>query len=354
MFPEWNDRTAISITWMQLTTVQDGRPVSLMPTFRFDQIPASLPASLAYDLDDYDPTATNDNLAFRIYQPDPAAKSIVLRRVQVAFAPATTTLFNIAFPCFRSHDGHELDLYMHLEAFRQEAGATLPARPQWDQGRILLRTRIDTEATPAAAKPGATTVWPVRLDALDLRFVYPREADKKAAAGTPDEHVLGALEVTVSYQGAKARPQENSLRPSPLDRVPRVDLKSWLPMLEMLPGGQDPLPGEEFVPFATGGNPSALVRLPDPLGGNPQWVEAGFLRARPLVVPIAPPHRTTTPSNNTPTVPLWLKAEEQTENTKSQTLRLFVRRRRGTGGGEPFELSFSMSRAGVSGRRRRT
>lgn len=312
----WNERVAYPYL-DALTAVQDGRPISMVPAFDVPGGRDPSDAVLEYDLEDHDP-AGKGSRRFSIFAlvPGPTGGQVVIKSAVVrASGPTASGQFEwpqrIAFPGFRGHSGQALDLEMLVEPVHHFNEVP---EPSWDRGRVVLAAWMQKRSAangngPRADEPST----PVRFDALDLRlleFLRGGDDDEPRGGGLAaiERRARGKLVVSIRAEPAKARPMTTDIRPR---TIRRFSLSARLPMLEILPGSQDPLAGSEFVPFRTGeGN------LTD---------DKRFARQPPVTVPIlgppASPSRIATGRS-----PLWLDVTEETQDERSQTLRLSIQR----------------------------
>lgn len=156
----------------------------------------------------------------------------------------------LTLPQFQTAQGQDI----HMNGVLTFGGFREDGMPNWEEiGSSQFFFRFLLMANPVDQDP-----WVARLGALDLHFPMLDEHDQ----------VLGALEVRTQI-----------VNESPRVIGPRFSSQCWLGLSRIAAGGQDDMPGDDFLPPLKGEELLRELDLSEQLLGS-------FQRARPVVFPL--------------------------------------------------------------------
>lgn len=201
-------------------------------------------------------------------------------------------------------------LSLHLETPESEGGAAI--------GNLELKRVFDVYGStisgigvrPIPTAPRGSIAGLGKLGALDqvesiygIVLKYAGAATVVSPSSSPPSTRLvrmGSLDLALggSRSNDSDKGDENWIMLRKDQGLPSVHVDARLVVSELLPGGQDDPPGEEYVPaqsYAFGANPCAVNKYLS--GSNPALsvdgqVEARFRRKRPLVIHVGPNTKT--------------------------------------------------------------
>lgn len=326
----WNN--AIARPYLNaLHTVQDGRPVSFMPVWEFNSqddslqdppreprpnLPASTPPDpplkaprwvLMAKLSD-----GSRNIDFQDFDThsDKLRADFISLRVRSLYPAESDFPVKAELPGFLSQTGEPLHLVYRLVSTQFN-----------NNGPDELK--IEKESLPFSFRmehlPGNQDEQLSRVGALDLIFpdratITPRISDDQLSADS---------QLKVCFRKA-------ALGDPYAAELLTVNIKGRLALFDLMPGGQDDLPGEEFVASEAQG--ACSTDTPTSEEQFEAELEQRFQRKRPLLIPFPAPLANALTKNSDNRSPLQpgekrkpefiLDYDERTEAAQSQTLSM--------------------------------
>jgi hypothetical protein len=293
----WN--TAIAASYLNaLNTVQDGRPVSVLPLLEGKDAPLLR-------------VATSWGMVLKVC--DQLFDKNIDSREDIVFDEERCLDRKVSIKALALYPPNNAEVNLTLRNFLtydQSKGLKLDGllvNLQYDPHSFLK------EKTPETRSPFRFGLYPLsnsqandeqycRLGALDLTF--PPSVSNFEAERDIDRR----WQVSASLRRPKPNdPQNASLLKIIIDNA-------CLPVRRVVPGGQDALPGEEFVPSNF---TSEAQRENDPASTTEREIEQGFEREAPLIIPLNQDAASTAAR-------FLLRISEHTEELNSQTLQILL------------------------------
>lgn len=298
-----------------LHLVQDGRPVSFMPMWELntDADKASPRWSMVATVCDSFKQVDLDPESF-FFHDDQCLAGKVAVKARALYPDRPQFVATAKFPGFLLQTGDPLQASVRItskayKAVTKETNETVFNLDEQAVESNSLPFWFETEHLPA--KQGQQIS---RVGALDLTF--PAATSDTA---DPDSQLKADSEIKVCFRNAaKGDDYKTDLL--------TVKLKGRLAVFDIAPGGQDDLPGEEFVPDDVQGSCSTNA-----LSREEREIEKRFQRRRPLIIPFPAILANALAKKAGPAEPLIgaerkadfiLDYEERTEAARSQTLSM--------------------------------
>jgi antitoxin component of MazEF toxin-antitoxin module len=324
----WND--AIARPYMDaLHTVQDGRPVSAIPywtsTDNWHSTPGTGWALFMNMLDRFltDDSLEADDISLNSEECSESFVCVNARSLQVE-SLGDANILSASMPGFLKHDGKHLDLKFKL------IGPQFKERERESETRPIVFELVHL----AGEEAGQLS----RVGALDLEFPSPPlgPIPKPPPPGQSSDEDLPRTSIAVCFR-------KNSQADALASPLLTVDVKAKLLLQDIRAGGQDDIPGEEFVPSgATSGCDKPADEARAESEESEEELEARFRRQQPVIIPFPRslvsalrPEQSGASTGSAPTTPRFeLHIEEHTAASRSHTFVMRLVKDQKAGGKE--------------------